>query len=249
MLGNLVKGVSYGFHGLFPHRRFCLPEIAAAIDHQDEDDSHPIPRIIWQTNYTDKVALPVKVNYDVNRHFAREYEFRLLCHEARDRYMSENADERTCHAYSRLTDGAAQADLWRLVTLYREGGIYLDIDACLVRPLYSFLEKKKQLFICSHADHVTNYMMATVPGNPIFRDAIQKVVDNIELSPEQRRGMSVFDITGPRAIRAVLPGYDYISVPRAEICLTGVFVNEHFQYLDRPGTKWIHKKSFVQDAG
>lgn len=244
LAGNCVKLCGYVYHGIMPERRFIMPAVALAQMFPGDESKQRIPRIVWQTNFTDKCTWPLWVNYRMNRHFARGYEFRYVSTEARAEYVKKHADERTSRAYSRLTDGAAQADLWRLVTLYNEGGVYLDIDACLIAPLYKFLEGGEHFWIAAHGDRVTNYLLATVPGNPVFRECIESVVERIEKHPGEN-GPNVFYTTGPGAIRHILARYRITTVPRKQVCLTGLFSNEHFQYMDRPNSKWGYKKTFI----
>lgn len=61
LLGNLLKVSSYGFHFLFPKKRFTLPEHAAPW-WKGQQFEGSIPRIIWQTNFTNRVTLPVYLN-------------------------------------------------------------------------------------------------------------------------------------------------------------------------------------------
>ena len=68
------------------------------------------------------------------------YDYRYVSTEERAEYIKANADERTYNAYSKLTDGAAQADFWRIFTLYNEGGVYMDIDGHLVWCLKDTLD-------------------------------------------------------------------------------------------------------------
>ena len=126
LVGNIVKTLSYPFHALFPKKRFTIPEFSPA--KRQSDKPSKINRVIWQTNYSNKVTLPIYCNYLVNRLFSLSYDYRYVSTEARSDYIEKYADPRTFAAYSQLTDGAAQADFWRLFTLYQDGGIYMDID-------------------------------------------------------------------------------------------------------------------------
>lgn len=241
LYGIYAKIAAYVFHALRPHKRYTLPTINKP--HREEySSSGEIPKIVWQTNFSEKVTLPVWLNYKLNVYLADGFEFRYVSTEERKEYIKRHYPERIHNAYSRLTDGAAQADLWRVAVLYREGGVYMDIDGSLVCNLRKTLKGKNQLFIASHANRATNFFLATTPGNPIFKDTLDAIVNNIE---NYREG-DVFSVTGPRALRAAMEKHGEIEVlPRSMVCLTGVMTNEHFQYLDRPRSKWCYKKSFL----
>lgn len=247
LYGTAVKFWSRIYHAFLPGKRFIMPTDSPAGKFPGDEKLQKIPRIVWQTNFTDKCTLPVWLNYQMNRKMAAGYEFRYLSTEARDTYMKEHADARTYRAYTRLTDGAAQADLWRIVQLYNEGGIYLDIDACLINPLWKLLEGREQLWIAAHGYRATNFFLATVPGNPVFREYLESVLDRIENYPKDH-GPSVFYVTGPGAVRHILANHGIKPIPRNLVCQTGAIVNEHFQYLDRPRSKWTYRKTFISEV-
>ena len=124
LLGNIVKILGYPFHALFPKKRFTIPEFSQA-KRQSSKSSH-INRVIWQTNYSNKVTLPIYCNYLINRLFSLSYNYRYVSTEARGDYIEKYADPRTFAAYNRLTDGAAQADFWRIFVLY-QGAVSISI--------------------------------------------------------------------------------------------------------------------------
>lgn len=57
LLGNIVKILSYPFHALFPKKRFAIPEYSPAKIKSNTQTK--ITKTIWQTNYSNKVTLPV----------------------------------------------------------------------------------------------------------------------------------------------------------------------------------------------
>jgi mannosyltransferase OCH1-like enzyme len=76
------------------------------------------------------------------------YDYHYVSTEDRLVFIQENSATDIVKAYQRLNDGAAQADLWRLLVLQHFGGIYLDIDAHLVFLLSGIINKTdRELFI------------------------------------------------------------------------------------------------------
>ncbi|WP_462053837.1 glycosyltransferase family 32 protein, partial [Vibrio cholerae] len=133
LTGNLFKMLSYPFHWMFPKLRFTIPAYSPAKLKMRANAT--IPRTIWQTNFTDQASLPVYLNYLFNRLMSLNCDYRYVSTEARGEFLKEHASPEVYDAYSRLTNGAAQADLWRLVVLNTYGGVYMDIDATLVWSL------------------------------------------------------------------------------------------------------------------
>ena len=122
ILGHVSKLLCYPFHYIFPKKRFTIPSYAKPI--LSSKKSSRVPRIIWQTNFTDHVSLPVYLNFLFNRLMSPSYEYHHVSTEERLEFVKKHAPEQTVQAYQKLTDGASQADLWRLLVLTTLGGVY-----------------------------------------------------------------------------------------------------------------------------
>lgn len=237
LLGNISKTLCYPFHWIFPNMRFTIPEYSAPKTHPT--DVHKIPKIIWQTNYTNNVSLPVYLNYLFNRLMSLDYEYRYTSTEGRLEYLKENSTPEIVAAYEQLINGASQADLWRLVVLYNEGGLYMDIDAHFIWPLNKIIEPEYEELFLATKDYVSNYFIAVQKGNKVLKDTIDLVVKNIQT---ENIGSGVFTMTGPGALNKAI-GEKKINLKLYKyICVQGSFTNEHFQYIDKPRGKWTHAK-------
>ncbi|MEA2073633.1 MAG: glycosyltransferase [Campylobacterota bacterium] len=237
ILGTLVKTLAYPFHLLFPKKRFTIPEYSKAIISSSSE--YKIRKTIWQTNYTNKVTLPVYCNYLFNRLLSLSYEYRYVSTEEREKFIKEHASEEYYKAFSQLTDGAAQADFWRLLVLNHFGGIYMDIDAHLVWPLSKIIKKEDTEVFLLNKRHYTNYFIASTNNNPILEDSLTLIVNNIQ---EKKIDGGVYALTGPDILNHIIGektvNYRYYKYT----CIQGSFTNEHFQYLDKPRGKWTHAK-------
>lgn len=236
LTGNIFKVLSYPFHWALPKVRFTIPAYSPAKVRLSGDRA--IPRTIWQTNFTDQASLPVYLNYLFNRLMSLNCDYRYVSTEARGEFLKENASPEVYAAYSRLTNGAAQADLWRLVVLNTHGGVYMDIDATLVWSLDKLLGNDKELYIkVSNNTEITNYFIASAPNNEDLQATIDQVVYNINhYKPE----MGVYHSTGPTVLNQALEGKPVNTEDRKYVCIQGTFTNEHFQYIDKPRGKWTH---------
>ncbi|WP_409500800.1 glycosyltransferase family 32 protein [Mannheimia glucosida] len=238
LLGNIVKILSYPFHALFPKKRFTIPEYSPAKIQSSTPSK--ITKTIWQTNYSNKVTLPMYANYLFNRLMSLSYDYRYVSTEEREAYIKANADERAFNAYSKLTDGAAQADFWRIFTLLREGGIYIDIDGHLVYPLSQIIGENDSEVLIKRRDKYTNFFLAAEKGNWILKDTLELIISNIE---NRRIEGGVFVMTGPDTLNNAI-GDKEVNFRRDKVtCAQGTFTNEYFQYIDKPGSKWNYKKN------
>lgn len=233
--GAILKAFTYVIYLFLPKLRFTIPEVSKA---KRTSTTNPlIPKILWQTNYSNKVTLPVYVNYLFNRLMSLDWEYRYVSTEARLDFIQQNASKRFRKAFEQLTDGAAQADFWRLFILHHAGGVYMDIDAHAVLPLSRLIKPEFQELILMTKHRYSNYFMASAPGNIHLQKTLELIVDNIE---NKRVGNGVYDLTGPTALNKAI-GEAVVSHRHNRItCIQGSFTNEHFQYLDKPRGKWTY---------
>jgi len=237
IVGSLVKMFSYIFHFIFPNKRFTIPTHSKAIIRPKKNTI--IPKIIWQTNFTNRVTLPLYINYLYNRLMSLDYEYRYVSTEDRAIFLEKNAPKNLYNAYSQLIDGASQADFWRMFVLYHTGGIYLDIDAHLVWKLSSIIKPKdREVFLLNKKEY-TNYFIASSKNNSTIKDTLNIIVENIE---NKKIGGGVYDLTGPTTLNIAI-GDKIVNHRFYRItCIQGSFTNEYFQYIDKPKGKWTHAK-------
>ncbi|QTF93045.1 glycosyltransferase [Halomonas sp. BM-2019] len=240
LVANLLKLACYPFHFAFPDKRFTLPSKASPWIRSRQPTA--IPRILWQTNFTDRVTLPVYLNYLFNRLMAPGFEYRFMITEARADFIRQHYSKHTFGNYSRLQIGAAQADFWRVLVLQAHGGVYLDIDAHLTWPLGRLLgADRSALFIRTKRGTLNNFFIASRPHTSELGAVIRAINTNIE----ENTIKGVFDMTGPGVFNRVLDSHCLDTVLYRYACTQGSFTNEHFQYLDKPQGKWHREQQHV----
>jgi len=240
LLGVTLKLISYVVYLFLPRLRFEIPGYAPA--RLPSKPVSQIPSIIWQTNFTSRVTLPIFLNYLFNRLLSTGADHRFVTTEEREAFIASNFGERESRAYKRLQIGAAQADFWRVAVLYQHGGVYLDIDAHLVRSLNDVIRGRQEVFLLTRDGEITNYFIASAPQNPKLRAILDTFVTNIE----QRSSDNVYELTGPGVFNALLSPASCETDLHWRTCNQGTFTNEYFQYLDRPGGKWTRQQSSLK---
>jgi len=235
--GTIEKGIAYIFHFFFPKKRFTIPEYSKPFF---KSNQFAIPKIIWQTNYTNQVSLPIYINYLFNRLMSLDWEYRYVSTEARLEFIKCYASQKVANAFEKLTDGASQADFWRIFVLNYYGGVYMDIDAHLVWPLSKIIDPdNKEMFLMTK-HHYNNYFIASKPNSPHLERALEIIVDNIE---QHMTHKGVYGMTGPTVLNTAI-GENKVHHRHNRItCNQGSFTNEYFQYIDKPRGKWIHAKN------
>ena len=95
-----------------------------------------------------------------------------------------------------------------------------------------------EIFLRTKKDY-TNYFMAMQKGNPILKESIDMIVDNIQ---KRKLGNGVYDLTGPTVINIAIGDKKVNHRLYRITCVQGSFTNEYFQYIDKPRGKWTHAK-------
>lgn len=240
ILANAIKLACYVFHFLFPKKRFTLPKVSSPIIRNGKESV--IPRILWQTNFTDRVTLPVYINYLFNRMLSPTFEYRFMITEDRADFIQANYSSEIFDSYSRLQLGASQADFWRILILQKNGGVYLDIDGNFVWPL-GFIIKPEcpELYVSTKRGDISNYFFASKSGNV----HLEKMIDIILRNIEENTLTNVFALTGPYVFHEVLNDTEVNTVSYRFSVHQGNFTNEHFQYIDKPQGKWTRAQDKV----
>jgi mannosyltransferase OCH1-like enzyme len=244
LYGNCSKPFSYLFYVVWPDKRFSIPHTSRPL--LKLGSAHRIPKIIWQTNYTDRVTIAVYLNYLFNRFMAPSFEYRFMDDAEIVAFIRKHCSPGILDCYLQLQIGAARADLWRVLVLREFGGVYLDIDAHLAWPLELTIKHDwDELYIEHRGGELSNYFMASAKGNP----NLDIIIDSILTNVKRRSSDNVFELTGPLVVQRALQGR---SVPKAHYrntCYQGSFTNEFFQYLDHPQGKWCRVQDKVAVIG
>jgi len=238
IIGTITKTLSYIFHFIFSNKRFTIPKVSRAFIESKSESL--IPKILWQTNFTDKVTLPIYLNYLFNRLMSLDYEYRYVSTEERLEFLREHASKDIFHAYEQLIDGASQADLWRMFVLNYYGGVYMDIDAHAVWPLSKMIKAMDREVFLLNKKHYTNYFIASQKDNPIIKKTIDTIVKNID---NKNIDGGVYELTGPSTLNIAIGDKEVNHRFYRITCIQGSFTNEYFQYIDKPRGKWTHAKN------
>jgi len=238
LVGNILKIFFYLDFWFRPERRYIIPAIAAP--RVSSGSPKRIPRVVWQTNYTNKVTLSVYVNYLFNRWMTPTFEFRFCTDEDCEKFIKENFSPEIYDCYSRLQIGAAKADLWRILVLFAHGGVYMDIDAAFSWFPEAFLSPHLiEMFVRTKNNKLTNYFLASAPGNTVFKSIADKIIENITADSIT----NVYDLTGPTVVD-VIASVEPVYVEDHElVCRQGQFTRKSFQYPDNKTGYWANEQT------
>jgi mannosyltransferase OCH1-like enzyme len=154
-----------------------------------------IPKIIYQTWKTKELPIEVKKIQEKIISINPGYKIELYDDNDIDYFIKNNFDNNIYNAYNKLNVGAAKADLWRYLILYKYGGIYLDIDSNILKPL-DLIIKEDDIAIISREGGPSNFLqwlMIFSKNHPILKDVIDNCIYNIMNETTE----FIVDLTGP----------------------------------------------------
>ncbi len=195
-----------------------------------------------------------------------EWNYRFYDNEAIESFVSEHYGRKVLDAYLKIDPsyGAARADLFRYLVMYRIGGVYLDIKSRFLVPIDDVIagdegyiisqwsnkkgEKYEGFGLKPEVAHVAGgelqqWHIIAAPGHPFLRVLLLSILDDIERYRPWRHGtgkVGVMRLTGPLA-------YTLTIMPLLKSHQCKIVPNESALFLDYsaiPGDG--HKKLFGQ---
>lgn len=155
-----------------------------------------IPKIIHQTFKA--AQLPFITRWHINRFRKKNpgYRYAFYDDEQVDAFFEKEYGGEIYKAYQKINIGAAKADLFRYAILYKEGGIYLDIDSYINSNLDTLIQQDDNAILSleRHHDYYAQWALLYAPGHPFLKRTLELVVDNILLN---KFPYSVHGMTGP----------------------------------------------------
>lgn len=174
-----------------------------------------IPKVIYQTWHTK--ILPDGISDSIRRMMSLNPDYRHTLFDDTDmlEFVEANFRGDIARAYGMLRIGAAKADLWRYLVMFKYGGVYLDIDSAIVRHLGTLISDADDMIITRerNAGFFVQWCIISAPGCELIEQCIAMCVANIL----NYRGQSVVELTGPgvfaRAVNEVFAADDAWSLP------------------------------------
>lgn len=186
-------------------------------------ESDTIPRIIHQTFYERRLPEALQLSVDKLRALNPGWEYRFYDDDDIKNFIQSNYPPLVWTYFERIDRryGAARADMFRYLLLYKIGGVYLDIKSAAVRPLDQGLHAGDRYLLSqwnlkdgefawgNHDElrHVAGgeyqqWYIACAPGHPYLKAVIESVLSNLDAYDPVLHGVGkygVLRVTGPVA--------------------------------------------------
>ena len=140
-----------------------------------------IPKKIYQSWYT--TQLPSRIAQRINsvKKLNPDYVHKIYTDAEIDTFVNSNFDGEIKKCYNRLNIIVAKVDFWRYLVLYKYGGVYLDMDSTILKPLKALIRDEDEAIITAEAnpDLYVQWALIFKKGHPILERTIEMVIKNI----------------------------------------------------------------------
>ncbi len=201
----------------------------------DIEQAAAIPRIIHQTFQSRNLPAEFQKNVDQLKTLNPEWEHRLYDDDDIRQFISDVYGLGILAYFNRINPryGAARADLFRYLLLYKYGGVYLDIKSTFTQPIDQVLKPDDRYLLAKWSNkpgakregwgmpkelemipggEFQQWHIVATPGHPFLKAVIERVLDNIDCYKPWLHGTGgngVLRLTGPiaytLAIHPLLP--------------------------------------------
>jgi inositol phosphorylceramide mannosyltransferase catalytic subunit len=168
----------------------------------------PIPKYIWQTWKTKYLDPHIQQRVQYMLSMNPDYEYHLLDDNDLDNFVYYEYEEspEIIECYERLNIIVAKVDFWRYLALYKYGGVYVDMDSTISKPLDDLIRPEDNAIISAEGNpgYFVQWALIFNAGHPILKRAIDQVVYNVKNDCYHN---DIHRTTGPTAFTAAINKY------------------------------------------
>lgn len=162
-----------------------------------------IPKIIFQTYVNDRLPVVTKFFIWWMKRQNKDYRYEFYDDARIDRFLKEEYPQEVFNAYSKLAIGAAKADFFRYAVLYKYGGVYVDIDGAIIRPLSDIIQDDDVAVLSReiHSGLFVQWALIYDKGHPFMLRTLNRCIENIN---KNKSPNNVLYMTGPNVYSEVI---------------------------------------------
>lgn len=149
----------------------------------------------WKTKYDDLHPI-LKARIDTIKTNNPDYNYQLYDDKDIDDFVNTYYPGEIADCYNKLNIIVAKVDFWRYLVLYKYGGVYLDFDSGIEKPLNELIMDNDTAIITAEGNPglYVQWGLIFSAEHPILKKVIEIIVNNIK---NKRYSHNINDLSGP----------------------------------------------------
>ena len=197
---QLISDSPMGGHKFWDARdHYEYTDIPLKIPSVIQLDKTKIPRHFIQT-FRDDIHVHRAIVDNIKGILSKNkgFDYRLITDSIGVKLIESHFGESAVSAFKKLKAGAAKGDFMRYIVMYIYGGVYLDMDAYIVRDISEFLDYNF-VWIYDNSYNISQWFFMISPKNIILKEIIDEMITRI-----QNNEQNIFLATGPTLVSDVI---------------------------------------------
>lgn len=155
-----------------------------------------IEKNIFQSWYTKDLHPAIQKKIDTFKRLNPDYNYYLYDDNEIDDFVNTYFPGKIADCYNKLNIIVAKVDFWRYLVLYKYGGVYLDMDSEINKPLNTLIRENDEAIITNEGNPNLYVQWALIYSkkHPILKKTIKLICKNIEKNSYPN---SIHKMTGP----------------------------------------------------
>jgi len=140
-----------------------------------------IPKVIYQTWKTQNLHKKINNLHERMLKLNPKYKQVIYTDEQMYDFVKSNYDPDIFGYFERINNIVSRADFWRYLILYKNGGVYLDIDSLIVRDLSKMIREEDKAVVTAEKNEncYVQWSLVFDIGHPILEKTINNLIDNM----------------------------------------------------------------------
>jgi len=181
----------------------------------------------------------------------QKIQYKLWTRKMVEKLLEKKENRRFKRLYYEFEQDIMRIDFARYLILYRFGGIYVDLDICMIGKSIKQLFKKDYFFVRWHDSKLPyNAILGTKKNNPLYLDILEHCEESYDEKKKQEiyktwKGRFVFQTTGHFMLQRVLKKHkitDHLDIVRIHTKDGRIVQGSNPLFEDTSASVWYDKK-------
>ena len=166
-----------------------------------------IPRVIYQTYKSNTINKELYKNIESWINLNPSYQYEFYDDERIRHFLLREYGPKYVKRFDSIKVGASKSDYFRILIIYKFGGVYADLDNKLLKPLDEIIKSDDTEILHKQVNNwYDTHVLMMSPNNELLYNCIQIINKNID---DKIKGTAI-NVTGPNVLRKVIKSKKYI---------------------------------------